>query len=108
MARAGSSGGCYPPKGQEDEFCQPVVAIQGNLLSSAQCLQGFRWLTPGSAKPPLKSQLCCSRSVFDYSVKHFPFDIMVREAWTEPSRFYSIPRGRILDNSTPRHIGRDG
>lgn len=83
------------PKGQEDEFCQAVVATQGNLFSSAQCLQGFRWLTLGSAESPPKSHLCCSRSGFDYSVKHCPFDILVRKAWTEPSRFYSIPRAEF-------------
>lgn len=59
------------------------------------------------SKSPPKSLLCCFRSGFDYSAKHFPIEIMVREAWTEPSKFYSIPRGRIQDNSTPRHIGRD-
>lgn len=97
-----------PPKGQEDEFWQPVVvATQGKLFSSAQCLQGFRWLTLGSAETPPKSQLCCSRSGFDYAIKHCPFDIMVRKAWTGSSRFHSIPRGRIQDYSTPTHIGRD-
>lgn len=86
------------PKGQEDEFCQPVVDTQGCVLfSSALCLQGFRWLTLGSAKSPPKSQLCCSRSGFVCSVKRCPFDIMVRKAWTELSRFHSIPRGGIQD-----------
>lgn len=96
-----------PPKGQKDEFWQPVAATQGNLFSSAQCLQGFRWLTLGSAETPPKSQLCCSRSGFGYSIKHCPFDVMVRKAWTGLSRFHSIPRGRIQDYSTPTHLGRD-
>lgn len=94
-----------PPKGQEDEFCQPVAATQGNLLSSAQCLQGFRWLTLASAESPPKSHLCCSRSGFDYSVKPCPFDILVREAWREPSRFCSFPRGRIQDYSHLHILG---
>lgn len=116
LVRAGSSGGCYFPKRAGGwKLCQTFTATQGNLFSSAQCLQGFRWLTLGSAKPPPKAKnqnlhqnLCSVASglVF-YSVKHFPIEIMVREAWTEPRRFYSIPRSRIQDNSTPRHIGRD-
>lgn len=94
------------PKGQEDEFCQPVVATQGRK-SALLCPvpAGVQVLTLGSADFPPKSHLCCSRSGLDYSVKHCPFDILVRKAWTGPSRFYSIPKGRIQDYSHPPILG---
>lgn len=130
-ATAGSSEGSYSPKradGWLPLFLTPIVAIQHvpakpvlfvysqypqqikPLEEKWLCrdLGGWLWaLLFESVGSLSKSQLCCSRSIFDYSVKHWPFDIMVRKACTQPSRFHSIPPGRIQGYSTSTHIGRD-